>query len=167
MSTMIPETCWAIYNCLKHYIKMPSSDTEWKNTAKMFEEKWNFGHCVGAMDGKHIAVEKPPGSGSCFFNYKQFFSVVLFAIVNANYEFINKVTKYYTSSIYNNISAPYVFVEDSAFALNRHLMKPYPFKNINHDQRIFNYRLSRARRVVENAFGILAARYVIGFFVEN
>lgn len=168
---------------------MPTSETEWKNTAKMFEEKWNFSHCVGAMDGKHVAVEKPPGSGSCFFNYKQFFSVVLFAIVNANYEFmyvhtgingsvsdggVIQHTKFHeklmksqlnlppASTLPNsNITVPYVFVGDSAFSLNRHVMKPYPFKNINHEQRIFNYRLSRARRVVENAFGILATRFRI------
>lgn len=60
-----------------------------------------------------------------------------------------------------NITAPYIFLGDSAFGINRHIMKPYPFKNITHEKRIFNYRLSRARRVVENAFGILAARFRI------
>lgn len=77
-----------IINLSLLFVQMPSSDTEWNNTAKMFEKKWKFSHCVGAKDGKHIAIQKPPASGSCFFNYKQIFSVVVFAFVNANCEFM-------------------------------------------------------------------------------
>lgn len=54
---------------------------------------------------------------------------------------------------------PYVFVGDEAFSLQPNLMKPYSQLDLTNERRIFNYRLSRARRTVENAFGILASRF--------
>ncbi len=56
-------------------------------------------------------------------------------------------------------TVPYVFVADEAFPLMDHVLKPYPLRDLDPYQREFNYRLSRARRVVENAFGILANRF--------
>ena len=40
------------------------------------------------MDGKHVAIKCPANSGSNFYNYKNFFSIVLFAIVDADYKFL-------------------------------------------------------------------------------
>ena len=54
---------------------------------------------------------------------------------------------------------PFVIIGDEAFPLKPSLMKPYPAKVLTDYERIYNYRLSRARRVSENAFGILANRF--------
>jgi len=58
-----------------------------------------------------------------------------------------------------NTPVPFVFLSDSAFAISKHILKLFSQKNLTHDKHIFNYRLSRTRRVVENAFGILSSRF--------
>ncbi|KAG5866220.1 hypothetical protein JTB14_036694 [Gonioctena quinquepunctata] len=60
-----------------------------------------------------------------------------------------------------DIYMPYVFVADESFPLAKHIMRPYPRQKVigNKDNKICNYRLSRARQTVECAFGILASRF--------
>jgi len=67
---------------------MSAPEEEWKIISNDFESEWNFNHCLGAIDGKHIEIIRPQESGSYYFNYKKTFSIVLMAIANADYEFI-------------------------------------------------------------------------------
>lgn len=168
---------------------MPTKPEEWVSTSEGFKSTWNFPNCIGAIDGKHIAIKKPPGSGSYYFNYKKFFSIVLMAVVNANYEFLMAdvgvngrvsnggviaVTEFGQrladstlnlpepqAIVPNGNRMPFVFVADDAFAMSENLLKPYGGERLDHNQQVFNYRLSRARRVSENAFGILSTRFGI------
>ncbi|GFX22000.1 protein ALP1-like [Trichonephila clavipes] len=168
-------------------IRVPESGNEWKMVAEEFWAKWNFPLCLGAMDGKHIRIKPPSHSGATYRNYKGFFSIVLLALVDANLKFLyvdvgtngrasdggvwgkSKLRQAITNGDINIPEAaalpgsasklPFVIVADDAFPLMPNIMKPYPGSNLSKECLVFNYRLSRARRVSENAFGILAARF--------
>ncbi|XP_048036196.1 protein ALP1-like [Megalobrama amblycephala] len=194
ISEIVMETCQALYDVLKDdHLKTPTTETEWREVAMRFQNKWQFPNCLGAIDGKHIYIQPPANSGSTYHNYKPRFSVVLMAVVDADYKFIyanvgvqgrvsdggifgqSDLRAAMDRDLLNvprpeplpasNKTLPYTFVGDEAFPLRTDLMKPYPFRNLDHGQRIFNYRLSRARRTVENAFGILANRLRV--FLSN
>ncbi|XP_050512107.1 uncharacterized protein LOC126888148 [Diabrotica virgifera virgifera] len=115
--------------------------------------------------------------------------MVLMAVVNANYEFIIyefgvngricdggviEQTIFYNKLKENTLQIPVfdhlsgsdkmlsdVFIGVEAFALAPHFLKPFNQRELTNERKIFNYRLSRTRRVVENAFGILANRFRI------
>ncbi|CAH1980402.1 unnamed protein product [Acanthoscelides obtectus] len=67
---------------------MPSTPEEWLLVSEQYQELWNFPNCFGAMYGKHVALQTPINSGSEYYNYKSHCSIVLFALVDANYNFI-------------------------------------------------------------------------------
>ena len=69
MSKILAETSDAIFTVLKDpFLKTPNSKEKWLTIAKCFEETWNFPHCIGAIDGKHIRIEYLKMSGSYYYN---------------------------------------------------------------------------------------------------
>jgi len=68
--------------------QIPKTEQEWLAVAKQYQALWNFPHSVGAIDGKHVVLQCPRTSASEYFNYKNSFIIVLFALVDANYNFM-------------------------------------------------------------------------------
>lgn len=141
-----------------------------------FREKWQFPGCCGAVDGKHVVIKAPDNAGSLFYNYKQSNSIVLMAVVDHNYCFryidvgcngrVSDGGVFRQCNIYRALEngllpENYFLVGDNAFPLKEYLLKPFPGTGLTLKQKVFNYRLSRARRIVENAFGIMASRFRI------
>ncbi|XP_071554218.1 putative nuclease HARBI1 isoform X2 [Temnothorax nylanderi] len=187
---IVPEVCCAIW-CALQPIVLPTPDTDgWRKISEEYMLKWQFPNCIGALDGRHMEIEKPPCSGSQYFNYKKFFSIVLLALCDANYKFtwvdIGQFGSISDGGVWRNselaadlasgdadlppptplpgrdVPFPHVIVADEAFPLNTYLMRPYARRNrLTDEQRVFNYRLSRARLCIENTFGILVSRWRI------
>jgi len=87
IAKIVRETCevlWIILQ-LKEMV-VPTTD-DWLYIYEVFYNKTQFPNCVGAVDGKHIRLECPPRSGTLYYNYKHFFSLILMAICDANYCF--------------------------------------------------------------------------------
>lgn len=188
ISRIIPEVCSAIYRALKDtYLKTPRTNEEWQQVASKYNSSWNFPMCKGAMDRKRFLITKPSNTGSEYYDYKINHSIIMLARVDGDYKFMyvdvgaqgrasdasvwdrcnlraylegNRLAVPPPSTLpFCTTKSPYVIVGDDAFPLKTYLMKPFPGKCLTDDQQIFNYRLSRARRVSENAFGILSAKF--------
>ncbi len=184
---LIAEVTSAILDAYhEEVIVTPTTPDDWMVIANNNSCKWQYHHCLGTIDGKHVVIRKPMNAGSYYYNYKNFHSIILMALVDGDYKFTCvEVGANGTSSdaqIFEDCGLkaaidqlvigfppdcrpdddkdmPYIFVGDDAFPLHTYMMKPYGRLGLEVLERIYNYYMSRCRRVSENAFGILANRY--------
>uniref|UniRef100_V5GD51 Putative nuclease n=1 Tax=Anoplophora glabripennis TaxID=217634 RepID=V5GD51_ANOGL len=164
-----------------------SKKEDFQRISEEFINIWNFPHCIGAIDGKHIRILCPKNSMFC--NYKHYFSVVLQGVADANYKFIaveigaygkqNDGGTFHASELYRQLKnkelsipepsyfaqtttkAPFVLISDEAYPLLPFLLKPFGGTNLSFEHECFNKRLSRARKCIECAFGIITAKWRI------
>ena len=139
----------------------------------MVEEKlrtrWNVLHAVGAIDGKHIAMKKPkksgsgplqlqgllfpgsPGPGQCR---------IQIPVERNLREKIEDDSLRLPASEQLGEGGPdlhYFLLDNNAYVLMPWMVKPCSRRQLTREERIANYRISRGRRVVENAFGIFVS----------
>ncbi|XP_067139320.1 uncharacterized protein [Centruroides vittatus] len=174
-----------INNLMSTAIQFPQTKNEIDLKIRDFYEIWNFPQCFGSIDGTHIPISPPKKDCIDYYNYKGWYSVVLLAVSDAKYMFtyinVGSPGRNNDAHIFKNSNSlltclqninslelgeriggevvPPLIIGDSAFPLQPTLMKPFPSKTEDEMEKTFNFRLSRARRVVENAFGRLKARF--------
>ena len=189
---IVRETYKAICEVLvDDYLQTPRTKEEWLAIADKFNTRWHFPHVIGSVDGKHVRIARPRRSGSLFYNYKGYFSIVLLAICNAEYEFtyvnIGAEGKASDGGTWRqctfhdylhddqnpmnipdpaflpeiNKTLPYFLIGDDAFKLTPNVMKPFPGSSESRKEKVYNYRHCRCRRVIENTFGIMTSRFRI------
>ncbi|XP_054277592.1 uncharacterized protein LOC128996347 [Macrosteles quadrilineatus] len=187
VASIVHHTSQAVIEVLLNKVMPVPDEDKWNEIAAEFWDRWQFPNCIGAMDGKHVKIQAPKSSGSLYWNYKKTYSIVLLALADPCYNFIfvdvgsygrNADSGVFSKSNFGkkmlrnelnipgnkclpgtNTELPMVVVADEAFPLTNNIMRPYPGKNLTKEQRIFNYRLSRARRISENVFGILVQKF--------
>ncbi|XP_039511834.1 protein ALP1-like [Pimephales promelas] len=159
VSGIVDEMCCAIWDALQGEFMAFPSLSQWQDIAEDFWRQWQFPLCVGAIDGKHVRIRAPPRSGSDFYNYKGFFSIILMAAADANYRFIYIDVGAFgresdggvlgRSAFGSRLAegklnlpadgvlpgtttpSPFFFLGDEAFPLQENLMRPYPGGNKN------------------------------------
>ena len=182
------DTCEVIArHLMPTYVRVPQNEC-FRDIIDGFQCRWGFPQTVGAIDGTHIHVPilRPKESGSDYYNRKGYHSILMQAIVEFRGLFIDvnigwpgkvhDARVFANSSCYRKgtngimfpnwprtiggVSVPLVILGDVAYPLLPWLMKPYlENASTTRQQRNYNYRHSRARMIVENAFGRLKGRW--------
>ena len=158
---------------LPKYLKFPSGQAL-RNVVDGFRTRWGFPQCCGSIDGTYIPIITPQVHHADYYNRKCHHSVIMQAVVDYNYRFTNidvgHAGKHHDahvlreSSLYHkawagellpswtenidNTDVPLFLIGDPAYHLLPWLMKAYPGNNLTEEQKLFNYRLSRARMTI-------------------
>ena len=167
---------------------MPKADAMFREKVLDMEEMWQFPVTWGAVDGGHIPIKCPPGGREAckeYHNFKNFLSIILMSAVDAKYRFLwgscgfpgnshdsiilqsmslwsdiqnGKVLPSFLQNE-NDVNIPPLLIGDAALPQEPFLMKPFMNAVLSTEQHYFNYRLSRARMIIECAYGQLKGRW--------
>ena len=182
ISRFVPEVCQVIIGrFMEEYMSLPDSKEKWLSVAKKFKEKWQFPNCVGAIDGKHVSLINLFNSGSTYkflyvsvegqgrisdggvFKNSELYHLLVNGEINLpdsrQLPDLSSLNDSFLVESNRESEVPYIIVADDAFPLTTYWMKPYSSQTLSDSKRIFGYRLSRARRTTENAFGVLSNRF--------
>ena len=177
---VVNEVCSAVVRKLfRRYVCVPSGDNL-SEIIQGFAEIWGFPQCVEAIDGCHIPIQAPQECPKDYYNRKGHHSILLQGLVDHRYRFmdinvgwpgsVHDARVLVNSELYkkgergdlfpqmskriNDVLVPLVILGDPAYPLMSWIMKPYSDNGrLTRQQSVFNYRLSRARVLSENAFG--------------
>ena len=58
VSSIIDEVCEELWDVLANFVQPPSAKNDWEKSSDDFLEFWNIPHCIGTIDGKHVAMCK-------------------------------------------------------------------------------------------------------------
>ena len=157
------------------FIPLPSSPDEWHDIAAKFENRWNYSYGLEAIDGKHVIIKKPAKCGSYYYNYKKTQSFSwrsLGQIMSAYGQMLDVMVEIMMAGY--GISLDYTKVSKMEGLSSLRMIRYWKIiaiylmfslvmmqSDLTIDKRIYNYRHSRARRISEKLFGILANRYRI------
>ena len=86
---IVHDTCKAIVDVLlRKYIRFPHGEGL-SDVVEGFKNKWGMIQCAGSIDGCHIPVMPPALNHTDFYNRKGWYSMLVQAVVDHNYQFID------------------------------------------------------------------------------
>ena len=87
IAEIILEVCHVIISTLKEkFLKTPNSTEEWLHISNQFLLRWNIPNNISAIDGKRIVIQKPPFSGSHYYDYKGNENIFALVVAGPDYE---------------------------------------------------------------------------------
>ncbi|XP_042146329.1 uncharacterized protein LOC115327006 [Ixodes scapularis] len=151
-----------------------------------FQAALEFPQGIEVLNGCHFLISPPKVNASDYHKRKGWYSIILPVLVDHWYRFrylnVGTPGQCHDAPVYrrpalaavlegrtlqmpmvtvNGTTVPPLILCDQAFHLISNMLKPYPRKNVKKGSPLedFNRQLSSARRVVENDFGRVKARF--------
>ncbi|XP_043257511.1 protein ALP1-like [Colletes gigas] len=188
--SIVRTTCDQIWKILQPLYMKDKSEEDWIEIANRFYERTKFPNVIGALDAKHVRIKKPENSDSSFFRYKSYFSCILMAWADADYNFVYVDVGAHENSdsdifktfdmgkrlVENSLNVPserklpnddegkavpFYLLGDKTIGLSDSILRPYEGKNLSYAKKIYNYRHSRAHKVVDCTFRMLVNKWRI------